>query len=354
MPKRVIDGEAIWDSRKLLNVEPTRFRAEYVNLLPLCLANGSFECDARGIWRTVYSYNRPDIKLEDVIAMLDSFERAKLLFRWLHRDGRWWGYWVGMEKAGRLPSTSAIVRYHMKLGPLPPHDEFLRFLGLKEADIEIHFPKGCPTDRGAGDVVSTRLLKRGRPQVVSGQAETFSVDKRGRATWLVEDDQEIPVEPTDTILPGTPEEAAPNFSDVDVLEADTIIDEDSRPGVADPAPQQPEEKIKRIVDKPAFIAPSLEQVVSYVRECGVESSAADAMGKRFYEYWSDPDRDWNMKAGTRHARKMSNFKLAVRTWISNERYFKATNGRKNANESIRKRVEREVEARVEAGSSGSR
>jgi hypothetical protein len=70
MPKRVIDGDAIWSSKKLSNVQPAHYRAEYTNLLPLALANGVFECEPRLVYTTVYAYNREDISLADVIAML--------------------------------------------------------------------------------------------------------------------------------------------------------------------------------------------------------------------------------------------------------------------------------------------
>src|SRR5258708_15473135 len=36
--------------------------------------------------------------------MLESFERAKMLFRWQAEDGAVWGYWIGIDKPGRLPS----------------------------------------------------------------------------------------------------------------------------------------------------------------------------------------------------------------------------------------------------------
>jgi hypothetical protein len=103
MPKRIVDGEALWQSNKLLRV-PEEYRAEYVNLIPLALANGSFECDARKIWSRIYVFNRPNVSLQAVEQMLNCFERAKMLFRWQVADGSTWGYWVGIDKPGRLPS----------------------------------------------------------------------------------------------------------------------------------------------------------------------------------------------------------------------------------------------------------
>src|ERR1700730_12859591 len=94
MPKRVIDGEGLWRSDKLAQVEPPSFRAEYACLLPLALANGVFEANARRIWATVYSYNRPDVNVEQVEKILAEFERVKLLFIWTD-SGKIWGYCVG-------------------------------------------------------------------------------------------------------------------------------------------------------------------------------------------------------------------------------------------------------------------
>jgi hypothetical protein len=106
MPKRVVDGEAIWQSSKLSQVQPLKYRGELANLLPLMSVNGSFEADARLIWVQVYGFNRPDVKLKDVEALLKEFERVKILFRWTTEDGKVWGYFVGVEKTGRLPPPS--------------------------------------------------------------------------------------------------------------------------------------------------------------------------------------------------------------------------------------------------------
>jgi len=102
-PKRVVDGEALWLSNKLTKV-PEQFRAEYANLIPLALANGTFECDPRKIWARVYIYNRPNVTLQSVEEMLKSFELAKMLFCWQDTSGTTWGYWVGIDTPGRLPS----------------------------------------------------------------------------------------------------------------------------------------------------------------------------------------------------------------------------------------------------------
>lgn len=105
----MIDGEALWRSDKLNKVEPIEFRAEYANLLPLALGDGTFEANPRRVWADVYSYNRPDITLELVEEILSEFERVGILVRKTDENGKIWGLWVGIES--RLPSESTRDRY---------------------------------------------------------------------------------------------------------------------------------------------------------------------------------------------------------------------------------------------------
>ena len=130
MPKRIIDGEGLWRSDKLGRVEPPSFRSEYANLLPLAMANGSFEANPHRIWCAVYSYNRPDITLAHVEQILAEFERVKLLFRWIDEvTGKEWGYWVGIEKPGRLPTPSRQKDRHERTGVVPPTEKLAEFMG---------------------------------------------------------------------------------------------------------------------------------------------------------------------------------------------------------------------------------
>jgi hypothetical protein len=136
MPKRVIDGEALWTSDKLSEVQPLEYRAEFANLLPLSLANGVFECAPAKIFRAVYAYNRPDRTVQDVTKILDEFERVKMFFRWQEPDGKWWGHFVGVDKPGRLPADSRKDRE--KLGPEPPPNKLREFLNAVTAG----YPEG--------------------------------------------------------------------------------------------------------------------------------------------------------------------------------------------------------------------
>src|SRR5260370_21447202 len=106
MPKRLVDGDAIWLSNKIRQVQPPSFRAEYTWLLTLAEGDGTFECDPRQVWARAYAFNREDITAEIVQKMLDEFERVGLLVR--RQNGKLWGYWVGIES--RLPSPSTRKR----------------------------------------------------------------------------------------------------------------------------------------------------------------------------------------------------------------------------------------------------
>ena len=117
MPKRVVDGDAVWRSKKLKQMSP-QFRAEYANLVPLAEANGVFEMDVDRVWSDVYSYNREDVTVETVAQILTELEEVGLLRVW-KEDGKTWGYWEGIHKSGRLPKASELLKYK-NLPPNPP------------------------------------------------------------------------------------------------------------------------------------------------------------------------------------------------------------------------------------------
>jgi len=104
MPKRLLDGDGLWLSDKL-SLLPEKFRPEYANIVPLALADGAFECSPGRVWRYVYAYNRKEVTLEFVKDMLDSMEKVGLISRIDHK-GKCWGFFIGMDKDGRLPPHS--------------------------------------------------------------------------------------------------------------------------------------------------------------------------------------------------------------------------------------------------------
>jgi hypothetical protein len=109
MPKRLVDGEALWRSNKLNQVQPLNFRAEYANLIPLAEADGTFEADPRRVWADVYSFNRPDVRVGQVEDILKAFEKAGMLVRKTDENGKIWGKFMGIET--RLPAKSLRGRY---------------------------------------------------------------------------------------------------------------------------------------------------------------------------------------------------------------------------------------------------
>lgn len=117
MPKRVVDGDAVWRSKKLKQMSPS-FRAEYANLVPLAEANGVFEVDVDRVWSDVYSYNRDGVTVETVAEILAELESVGLLRVW-EESGKVWGYWEGIHKSGRLPKASELQKYK-NLPPNPP------------------------------------------------------------------------------------------------------------------------------------------------------------------------------------------------------------------------------------------
>jgi hypothetical protein len=121
--KRILDGTGVWKSDKIARIQPEWIRAEYANWIPLALANGSFEADTRRIWATVYSYNRPGISFDDTEEIRREFCRVGLLFLWPDEaSGKIWGYFIGIEKPGRLPAKSRLDNKHEPIGPTPPAD----------------------------------------------------------------------------------------------------------------------------------------------------------------------------------------------------------------------------------------
>lgn len=129
MPKRIVDGEGVWRSDKLAEIKPAWIKAEYANLLPLAMANGSFELTNRRIWSDVYSYNRPEITEQKVEQIINELERVKLVFIWYDEATRkTWAYWVGINKPGRLPSVSRQAKKHERTGAVPPEAELKAFI----------------------------------------------------------------------------------------------------------------------------------------------------------------------------------------------------------------------------------
>ena len=62
--------------------------------------------------------------------------------------------------------------------------------------------------------------------------------------------------------------------------------------------------------KTEFIPPTLEEIEEYISA----ENIANVNAKKFFDHYSDPDRNWKDGKG----KKMSNWKLTVRTWSRND------------------------------------
>jgi len=109
MPARVVDGDAIYLSGRVKALKPEH-RAEYSYLIPMAEANGVFDADPDRIWATAYAYLRDGISPGWVRDLLEDFKRVDLLRTWTE-NGKVWGFWTGIDKAGRLPSKKHWNRY---------------------------------------------------------------------------------------------------------------------------------------------------------------------------------------------------------------------------------------------------
>ncbi|HZR57030.1 MAG TPA: hypothetical protein VFA74_09180 [Terriglobales bacterium] len=182
--KRIVDGKGVWQSHKLKQVFPVEFRAEFANLIPLACGNGTFECDPELVFAEVYSFNRPDFDVARVKALLEELNRVRLLFRWETMSGKVWGYWVGIEKPGRLPSASRIKQGHETLGPEPPKqllDEFLAVASHKRVAEFGYLGLGSGLGIGvgeglAGDQTQDQPQEQKPLSPSSIQIETFGQD----------------------------------------------------------------------------------------------------------------------------------------------------------------------------------
>lgn len=116
MPARVVDS-AIYLSDKIRKMKE-EYRAEYSYLLPMAEANGVFEADPDKVWSVAYSFHRKNITPEIVQDILEDMKRVDLLRTW-EEKGKVWGFWTGIDKAGRLPSKKHLERYK-NLPPGPP------------------------------------------------------------------------------------------------------------------------------------------------------------------------------------------------------------------------------------------
>lgn len=126
MPKRVLDGDAMWGSTKLSEC-PEWAIPFYAWLYPLADANGSFELtNPRVLWCKVAAI-LPSLTLETLTELIHIFEDRGLLFTWTEH-GKRYGHWTGSEKPGRLPQPARrTARYGPLLAPVVPVEQLQSF-----------------------------------------------------------------------------------------------------------------------------------------------------------------------------------------------------------------------------------
>ena len=132
MPIRLVDGEKAWEADKLAACRE-EFVPHYFMLLPLAMANGSFEYNLRDITRRVYGKTMPTMTQDQLAAILVQFQRVKLLFSWRTQDGKLWGYWTKIER--RLPPVSQVRRGDYGLGAPVPVEGLAEFLGKSVEEV---------------------------------------------------------------------------------------------------------------------------------------------------------------------------------------------------------------------------
>jgi hypothetical protein len=124
LPKRLIDYEAIYSSKKLFNCAYFS-RVEYLWIYGLADAGGSFELTDLRLILPKLSTIRPKFTLRLLKNCLDEYQNYGLLFSW-YQDGKKFGHWVGSQKPGRLPSNSTKSRYYL-VCPQPPKQKLAEY-----------------------------------------------------------------------------------------------------------------------------------------------------------------------------------------------------------------------------------
>lgn len=176
MPKRVFDGEAWWSSQKAKCGVREIFRPFYPFIFPLATANGTFECDPAIVHWKCFAFLMPSMKVSDVAEILEEFARAGLLFRW-SSGGKLWGYWVGIDKPGRLPGKSRHGKYE-KAGPDPPADELAAYEhGIREIPAERKLLPEATTLSLTGEPIPIPAERRSRELAISGSELTELKEK---------------------------------------------------------------------------------------------------------------------------------------------------------------------------------
>ena len=119
MPKRILDGDAMWSSSKLARCIEWAI-PEYAWLYSLADANGSFEITNLRVIHGKIAAIRPNMGIETLQKVFAEFQRNGLLFVW-SISGKSYGHWTGSDQPGRLPPPSTRSRFEAYAPPVPKH-----------------------------------------------------------------------------------------------------------------------------------------------------------------------------------------------------------------------------------------
>lgn len=142
MPKRIIDGEAMYGSDKLHRC-PLWIRKEYPWLYPLADCNGNFELNLRVIAGKLWP-NRPDLTEKKLEQIFQIFNQEGLAFVW-EVGGRRYLHWTASERIGRLPPPSQRSRkYEKTFAPTIPPKPYRKYLQQFSEKYFLGEPKALP------------------------------------------------------------------------------------------------------------------------------------------------------------------------------------------------------------------
>lgn len=147
MPKRILDGDALWASSKLERC-PEWCIPEYAWLYPLADGNGSFEITNLRVIHGKISAIRPHFTYDTLRDAFREFHRHGLMFIW--QDGaKIYAHWTGSDRPGRLPKQSERNRYQL-LAPEVPKS-------LLNAYLDEYRDNVAMLSRGDRDLIATSV-----------------------------------------------------------------------------------------------------------------------------------------------------------------------------------------------------
>lgn len=121
MPKRIIDGEALWTSQRVKRLKPEN-RLHYPYWIAMTWFNGVMEADMEAVRSKCYSYMFPEVTVDRIADIFADFVDTGLVGTW-EQDGRTYAYFRGSDATGRTLPPSEKKNYKQpSWAPNPPED----------------------------------------------------------------------------------------------------------------------------------------------------------------------------------------------------------------------------------------